>query len=191
MKECNDELDTLKSYLKNYQSLGSSKKKLWDRLRFRNKLALRDIRIQLSAHKGSINLFLTSLGLRSLGRIEKCLDDIVREIRSETEFKTLLLKDQHGDANLVQWSELKGYLQLRGLSQCDLDAHPHGITAYLQELLENREDVNAESNQTTYKLGSSYASYSLGKQDTVPAEIYTDAQKHDKNDRLRKWILTR
>ncbi|MCJ1324709.1 hypothetical protein MMC10_001371 [Thelotrema lepadinum] len=152
-----------------------------------------DMRNQLASHKLSITFFLSSLGATRLRRIEKHLDEFIREIKSEKELRIMLLEDQQYDVSSFQWSELRRYLQLHGLSQCDLDAHPHGIRAYLQELFENSEAASAGSNQDTYKLGSAISSSPRSRkiEVNVPAEIRTEVQEYDKKGRLRELTATR
>lgn len=81
VQNCTEVLRQLETLVTKYRSLGTSQRKVWDRVKFGDE-GIQVIRNKLVLHTSTLTLFLTSLGTGSLGRIEKKLDDIAAEIRA-------------------------------------------------------------------------------------------------------------
>jgi hypothetical protein len=74
-------LKQLEMMVVKYRSLGAMKRNKWDKLRFCSK-DLSTIRQKLAFHMAHIDLFMNSLTVGSLARIEVLLEDFINEVRS-------------------------------------------------------------------------------------------------------------
>ena len=80
LNNCRNSLAQLEGLLTKYKSLGTKHKKNWDKIRLSAE-GLDDARSKISFHTSGINLFMTTLGTSSLGRIETKLDQLAQDIR--------------------------------------------------------------------------------------------------------------
>jgi hypothetical protein len=138
IKNCTGVLQQLNQLLIKYNSLGTSTKRTWDRLRW-GKENLQEIRENVLTHTSSLALFLTTLGTGSLGRIEKKLDQLIEDVRAgrkQETVVTLALEADDADEADAHWSALKEELVDDGFSKLEVESHKHWIKAKLAELLE-------------------------------------------------------
>ena len=144
LRNCGNVLLEVEAILTKRQSLGGSRKKARDRFRFESE-EIKGLREKLASHKASLNLFLTTLGIGSLRSIEQQINELVEEVRNGLrEISSLTVKEQD-DGEIVRSTKLEDELHSHGFSREDIDAHKHGIKAYLQELLERHRLGDARS----------------------------------------------
>jgi hypothetical protein len=132
-------LQQLNKLLIKYQSLGSTRQRTWDRLKW-GKENLQEMREKILTHTSSLNLFLATLGTGSLGRIEKKLDQLIEDVRAGRKQDTVVtfaLEDDDADEADVHWSEFKNELVDDGFSKLEVESHKNWIKAKLSELLES------------------------------------------------------
>ena len=171
------------------KSLGSLDKKAWDRFRFSAK-ELGDLRQKLESHKASIDLFLTTLGTGSLGRIEKRLDELIQEIRSGKRDSHTLIPEGQKEVEAEQWTPLKEELQSNGFSKKDIDAHKNGIWAYLLELVEKYQLAEPAPDDSQASVTLPPLNHRK-KDSAVSDKVCTEVQEYDKDERLRRRTITR
>jgi hypothetical protein len=127
-------LKDLERIVLKYRSLGTMERRAWDRARFGLK-DLNTIRQKLTYHTAQIKLFLSTLTMSSLGRIESLLEDFIREIRGGRRARTLLSIDQGGDDAVVGWKQLESDLSEGGIPFEDIERHRDDIEEYLAQLI--------------------------------------------------------
>jgi hypothetical protein len=138
-KNCNSVLQQLNKLLIKYKSLGSTRQRTWDRLKW-GKENLQEIREKILTHTSSLTLFLTTLGTGSLGRIEKKLDELIEDVRAGRKQDTVVtfaLDGDDADEADAHWSALKNEFIDEGFSKLEVESHKNWIKAKLSELLEN------------------------------------------------------
>jgi hypothetical protein len=136
VQNCNGVLQRLNKLLIKYKSLGTGSKRAWDRLRWGTE-NLAEIREKIMSHTSSLNLFLTTLGTGSLGRIEKKLDQLIEDVRVGRREQTVLtMADNDEDEAEIQWNLWKNELVDDGFTKVELEGHKHWIKARLIELIE-------------------------------------------------------
>jgi hypothetical protein len=142
-------LQQLDDIVKRYQSLGRREKKTWDRVRFAAE-DLDAIRGKLVFHTSAISLFLQSLSVGSLGRIEGVLEDLVREVRAGKKEKTLLSAcgEEEDDYDAFAWAELKRELEEEGISGQDIEKYKDAIKIHLKNLVGDNRDGDGEAETT-------------------------------------------
>lgn len=139
IRHCRAVLQQLQRLVTRYKSLGTNSKRAWDRIKFGTE-GVQDIREKLTFHTSAIQLFLTTLGTGSLGRIEKKLETIIDEIRSGKRESSILTTSGDDDAEAeVQWDALKSELVEDGFTKQDIESHRHAIMAHLQQLIDDGE----------------------------------------------------
>jgi hypothetical protein len=126
-------LKDLEQMVLKYRSLGTMERRTWDRMRFGLK-DLNTIRQKLAYHTAQIKLFLSTLTMSSLGRIESLLEDFIQEIRGGRRAPTLLSIDQGGDEAVVGWKQLESDLSDGGILYEDIERHRDDIEDYLAQL---------------------------------------------------------
>lgn len=125
VRHCRMVLLQLQRLVTRYKSLGTNQKRTWDRIKFGTE-GVQDIREKLTFHTSAIQLFLTTLGTGSLGRIEKKLEMIIEEIRSGRREPSILTTSGDDDAEAeVQWDVLKSELVEDGFTKQDIESHKH------------------------------------------------------------------
>ena len=137
IRNCKLVISDLERILTKYKSLGTGSKRAWDRIKF-GASGLQEIREKVTFHTSSISLYLTTLGTGSLGRIEKRLDEIVKEVQSGRREPSILssVDDDLEDAD-AQWNALKAELLDEGFTKQDIEAHKRDIKVYLASLIDN------------------------------------------------------
>ncbi len=102
-------LKDLEEMVLKYRSLATLEKRTWDRLRFGVK-ELNTIRQKLTYHTAQMELFLGSLTVGALGRIEDLLEDLVLEVSNGRRPHTILSIDLGGEEGAIAWNQLQSDL---------------------------------------------------------------------------------
>jgi hypothetical protein len=179
IKNCRAVLVQLERLLTKYQSLGTKSKRTWDRIKFGTE-GLQTIREKLTFHTSSINLFLTTLGTGSLGRIEKKLEEIMEEIRAGKREPTVLTTvDDDNEEAETHWNALKSELLDDGFTRQDIEAHKGAIKAYIQELVDRGELQEIRR-----------ASASVEDAPVENASIHINEDQASANERIADWNLS-
>jgi hypothetical protein len=140
-------LKELEDLVSRYSSLGLTRQRTWDRIRFASK-NIRDIRDRLNFYVSNITFFLESLaggalahleGLNSesrdtLVRIEKILSDLVSEVKLGLKEPTLLSENEDDLHNV--WDQLRHELECEGLSTQFILQYKSPIKSFLKTLLQ-------------------------------------------------------
>jgi hypothetical protein len=121
-----------------YRSLATLEKRTWDRLRFGLK-GLNTIRQKLTYHTAQMELFLSSLTVGALGRIENILEDLVLEVRNGRRPPTILSIDQVGEKGAMSWNQLQSDLSESGIALKDIDRHRDDIFEYMSTITTDPE----------------------------------------------------
>jgi hypothetical protein len=135
VQNCTQILRQLESLVTRYRSLGTSQKKVWDRVKFGDE-GIQVIRNQLVLHTSTLTLFLTSLGTGSLGRIEKKLDDIAAEIRAGHHEPSVMtaVADETVSSESEAWRLLSTELA-ENFSREEIEAYRDEIKYYIRQLM--------------------------------------------------------
>lgn len=138
LRNCMKVLRELQQLVRRYESLGTAKKKTWDRVRFGSE-GIEMIREKLAFHASSITLFLASLGTGALGRIERKLDDFIAEIRAGQREPSILTLGEDSDEadDDTLWRALKSDLVDDGITKQDIELHKLDIVAHLKQLVQS------------------------------------------------------
>jgi hypothetical protein len=131
-------LKDLEKMVLNYRSLATLEKRTWDRLRFGLK-ELNTIRQMLTYHTAQMELFLSSLTVGALGRIESLLEDFIVEVRSGRRAPTILSIEQGGEEGAAGWRRLESDLSESGVTFKDIERHRDDIVEYLALLTMDSE----------------------------------------------------
>lgn len=93
------------------------------------------MREKVTFHTSAISLFLATLGTSTLGKIEKKLEEIVKEMRCGRREPTVLtaVSDENEEVESA-WNTLRAELVDDGFTKQDLEAHKRWIKAHLHEL---------------------------------------------------------
>jgi molecular chaperone DnaK (HSP70) len=134
LSNVNEVLAQLESQVTKYRSLGTSKKGVWDRMRFGHE-GLQDMRSKVIYHTSCLNVFLTSLGTGSLGRIEKKIDDLAAAIRAGFHAPSLSAFSEDDDEADEEeaWTLLMNEL-MEEFNVEELEAHKEEIKTYIRRL---------------------------------------------------------
>ncbi len=137
IRNCNSVLKKVNNLLIKYKSLGTGSKKTWDRLKW-GSVDLSGIRENLMAHTSSLTLFLTTLRIGSLGRIEKKLDELIADVRAGRREQTVLTVADDNENDSEEQSRMwKKELIDDGFTKVELDGHKYWIKARMLEIIEN------------------------------------------------------
>ena len=141
-----------------HRSLGSSRQKNWDKLRFGVK-NLEPLRTKLTQHVATIIAYLDTVGLGALGRIErdlnaipermqKTIDSLVEEIRAGRREGTVMTAYSDDDTEI--WKQFRRELIGDGMKSDVVYKYKPLIRKYLQELAErgDLEELPPEELQT-------------------------------------------
>jgi hypothetical protein len=143
-KNCRNVLVQLEELLSKYKSLSSQHKRKRDVIRFSAE-DLENVKSKIAFYTSSINLFLTTLGTSSLGRIEKKLDEIVDEIRrGDRDQSIVALQPSNLPGVDIRWDALKDNLVHDGFTQQDIEAHKDWIRERLQQIVQNQLEEKAD-----------------------------------------------
>jgi len=123
-------LKELEKMVLKHRSLATLEKRTWDRLRFGMK-ELNTMRQKLTYHTAQMELFLSSLTVGALGRIENLLEYFVLEVRSGRRAPTILSIEQGGEEGAVGWMRLESDLFESGVAFKDIERHRDDIVEYL------------------------------------------------------------
>ncbi|ERF69902.1 hypothetical protein EPUS_05446 [Endocarpon pusillum Z07020] len=136
LQNCTEVLGQLEMLVTRYRSLGTSQRKVWDRIKFGDE-GIQVIRNKLVLHTSTLTLFLTSLGTGSLGRIEKKLDDIAAEIRAGHHELSVItaVNDELGPSQSEAWTFLFRELA-EDFSVQEVEAFKGEIQAYIKQLVD-------------------------------------------------------
>ncbi len=136
VQNCTEVLRQLETLVTRYRSLGTSQRKVWDRIKFGDE-GIQVIRNKLVLHTSTLTLFLTSLGTGSLGRIEKKLDDIAAEIRAGHHESSIItaVNDEPGPSRSEAWTFLFRELA-EDFSVHEVEAFKEEIQTYIKQLVE-------------------------------------------------------
>ena len=133
LQNCRFVLDELDLLLVKRRSLGTERRKSWDRIQFGSK-DVRSIREKLTLYNSTIGLFLLSLETGALRRIEERLSQLAQEVQSgKRESRVFVHGEEHTPDDFL-WRNLEEELQRTDVSSQELDAHKNGILAYAREL---------------------------------------------------------
>jgi chromosome segregation ATPase len=136
VQNCTEVLQQLEALVTRYRSLGTSQRKVWDRIEFGDE-GIGVIRNELLLHTSTLTLFLTTLGTGSLGRIAKKLDDIAAEIRAGQHEPSVItaVNDKAGSSQNEAWDFLSR--ELAGdFSIDEIAAYRGEIKGYISQLVE-------------------------------------------------------
>jgi hypothetical protein len=119
-----------------YRSLGTSQKKVWDRIKFDDE-GIQVIRNKFVLHTSTLTLFLTSLGTGSLGRIEKKLDEIAADIRAGQHEPSVItaVNDDVSSSQNEAWRFLCSELA-DDFSRDEIEAYKGEIKTYIKQLMD-------------------------------------------------------
>jgi hypothetical protein len=127
----------LSKLLIKYKSLRTNRKRTWDKIRFVTE-NLQDVRQAIMTHTSSLQLFLTTLGTGSLGRIEKKLHELIADVRAGRREETVLtIADDDDDESEKQWNIWKSELVDDGFTKVELEGNKQWIKARILELIRN------------------------------------------------------
>lgn len=145
---CDDVLSEVDGLINKHESLGMSKKKLWDRLQFSAK-DLGDIRSKIAANTNVINVYIGIVGLGSLGRLEQQshinkeellriqekIDRLAAEFRVGNREGSILTT--YSNDHKETWKEFRRSLISNGITSDSLTRYGPEIKGYLMQLTKN------------------------------------------------------
>jgi hypothetical protein len=172
-------LKDLEEMVLKYRSLATLEKRTWDRLRFGLK-GLNAIRQKLNYHTAQMELFLSSLTVGALGRIENILEDLVLEVRNGRRPPTILSIDLGGEEGAIGWNQLQSDLSEGGIALKDIDRHRDDILEYMSTIT---TDPETESNDAI-------VSSDFGEDGGGPDSIFNDQVPEDRWDSISQRIAT-
>jgi hypothetical protein len=162
-----------------YRSLATLEKRTWDRLRFGLK-GLNTIRQKLTYYTAQMELFLSSLTVGALGRIEDLLKDLVLEVRNGRRPPTILSVDLGGEEGAVGWTQLQRDLSEGGITLKDIDRHQDDILEYMSTLTTDPETQS----------GHAIMSSDFGEDGPGPDPIFNDQVPEDSWDSISQRMAT-
>jgi ankyrin repeat protein len=141
-KNCEEVLTQLDTLVVKFKSLGTARKKTWDRLRYPRKEIL-DIQGKLQLHETHLATYLQALGLGALGRIEshaeKNVEEILRaldrwgaELRSGQHASSIL--SDHTDDEKEYWKTFRRKLIGEGFNSKVMETHEAAILERIHEM---------------------------------------------------------
>ncbi|MCJ1428900.1 hypothetical protein MMC29_006811 [Sticta canariensis] len=146
--KCDDVLREVDGLMNKHESLGMSKKKLWDRLQFSAK-ELGDIRSKIAANTNVINVDIGIVGSGSLGRLEQQshinkeellriqekIDRLAAEFRVGNREGSILTT--YSNDHKETWKEFRRSLISNGIKSDSLTRYGPEIKSYLMQLTKN------------------------------------------------------
>jgi ankyrin repeat protein len=139
---CEEVLSQLDTLVVKFKSLGTTRKKAWDRLRYPRKEIL-DIQGKIQLHETHLSTYLQTLGICSLGRIERQADQNVEEIlRALDRWGAELRSGQHPESTLSDhtddekeyWKTLRRRLVGEGYNSKVMEVHETEILDRIREM---------------------------------------------------------
>lgn len=175
LSACEPTVRELHNILLKYTSLGQSRQRNWDRLRFGIK-NLNELRTKLTGHITAIGLYLNTVGVGASTRIERDLqalperiqtavDYLAEEIRAGRREGSILTT--YGDDEKEVWEHFRGELIGDGMTSGFIHRYKSSIKRYLRDLaekgeLEERalELSDADNDEEERRLGPDHAELS-------------------------------
>ena len=147
LSNCEPTVRELHAIIDKYKSLASSRERNWDRLRFGVK-NLSDLRAKLTQHIAAITAYLDTVGLDSLGRIERGLnaiperiqqtvDTLAAEIRAGRREGSIMTTNDDDEKDV--WRLFRRELIGDGMRSSVIHRFKPHIRKYLRELAEKGE----------------------------------------------------
>ena len=156
LANCRTVLTQLDGLITKYKSLGTRNKKKWDAIRFSSE-GLSELRSKIAFHTSAINLFFTTVGTGSLGRIEKRLDEMASEIQAGIrDADSVAHLDEHelnASQAELELNALKDELVQEGFARQDLEAHKTEVKKRLRGL------VSATVHESTEAIDETAVTY--------------------------------
>lgn len=155
---CDKTLQKVTKLKTKYKSLGTDKKKATDRLRFGLQDFL-DVRQRIVLHTGAITAFLTNLNSSALERIERKLDDLIKDVKSGKRQSTVLsmgnaMRKEHVDPDEVDsnWDMFRLEMMTEGFLEDELDDNRAFVQVTIDELL-NDDAMESRVSYCLVRLG--------------------------------------
>ncbi|KAH6724320.1 hypothetical protein BKA61DRAFT_665023 [Leptodontidium sp. MPI-SDFR-AT-0119] len=162
----------LQDLVDRYRTMGRS---AWRRVRLASE-NLSELRAKLGFHLGVINVFLDSLALSALGRmepvlgrIETLLRDYVREEQAGQKAATVLAAHETDDA--VSWKQVEMDLLTEGISQEDFEKHRDRIKELLNWVVWNEASLAHLKDVTPDDSVSCFSKATPSSQATIKGSI--------------------
>jgi hypothetical protein len=143
--DCRSVVTELKEIVSKYKSLGTSRRRNWDRIRMSH-TDLDNINSQLVKSTTSISAYLSILGLSSQGRVEnellpellRRIDNVAAQVRkgNSTIRSTMTMSTCDGDDKTL-WREFRRDLLRNGFRGRDVKRHSIALQTYLGQLQRN------------------------------------------------------
>jgi hypothetical protein len=139
-KSCRPLVAELDEILNKYKSLGTSRRRNWDRIRMSNKNLDRLSR-QLVKQTASLSAFVSVLGISSQGRVEnevfpellQRMDRIAAQIRNGNASSSSALTEYDNDDKAV-WREFRREMIDAGIRSSDIHKYSAALKTYLARL---------------------------------------------------------
>ena len=159
-RNCQNSLKPLADLISNHESLATSSIRVSDRIRFSKKDYL-EYRSNLAFYVASLSEFLQMVGLGSLGRIERNVEDINERLpalmnkidQMYAEFRIMgdkesIFSDHTNDDKLV-WKTFRAKLREAGFASNVLREYESDILDRIEELAQLSDVEDSESNETS------------------------------------------
>ncbi|KAJ4303527.1 hypothetical protein N0V90_002423 [Kalmusia sp. IMI 367209] len=139
-KSCRSLIAELEEILNKYKSLGTSRRRNWDRIRMSNK-NLDSLSIQLVKRTASLSAFVSVLGISSQGRLEnevfpellQRMDHIAAQIKNGNASSSTALTAYDSDDKAV-WREFRRDMINAGIRSGDIHKYSAALKTYLARL---------------------------------------------------------
>ncbi|KAI9783533.1 MAG: hypothetical protein M1839_003703 [Geoglossum umbratile] len=158
-KSCRSLVAELEEILNKYKSLGTNRRRTWDRIRMGNK-NLDSLSRQLVKQTAGISAFVSVLGMSSQGRVEnkvfpellQRMDHIAEQIRNGNASSSTALTTYDNDDKAV-WREFRRDMIGVGIRSSDIHKYSAALKTYLSRLqreglLDEEEPLNNVYTQT-------------------------------------------
>lgn len=169
-------LKQVEDIITRYHSLGRKEKKTWERIKFAAE-DLQVLRDKMTFHVTAIGAFMTSLSTGSLARIERVLDELVKDVKAGKKEPTIISVHDTDDA--FSWNALEVELRDDGITEGDVQRHKAAIKSYLKILIEDTE----------YRLVGRSRSPSVREMDIHPSDSISYQGSFQKNEPLKSGIV--
>lgn len=139
-KECESVVTELEGVLKKYKSLGTSRRRNWDRIRMGNQ-DLDELRGKLAARTAALSAFLGVLGMSSLGRME---NDMFPELLTKVDEIAARMRAGNGsimstyeDDDKEVWRQFRRDLINSGFKSAAIRQHASELKTHISMLHRN------------------------------------------------------
>jgi hypothetical protein len=158
-KSCRSLVTELEEVINKYKSLGTSRRRTWDRIRMGNK-NLDSLSRQLVRQTAGLSAFVSVLGMSSQGRVEnevfpellQRMDHIAAQIRNGNASNSTALTTYDNDDKAV-WREFRRDMIGAGIRSSDIHKYSAALKTYLSRLQREGlldEDESPETNINRY-----------------------------------------